>query len=101
MDELPIHLGEELRRLASVGATDRDICEYLGLAESELEKEFSELMIHARAARRISLHKKQTVLAIDGNASMLSFLGKHELGQTQTPAADDDWPEPRLGPKVG
>jgi hypothetical protein len=101
MDELPVHRGEELRRLASLGATDRDICEYLGITGFELEKEFGELLIHARAARRISLRKKQTVLAIDGNASMLSLLGKHELGQTQTLAADDDWPEPRLEPKVG
>jgi len=93
---------EHIRNLALQGATDRDICEFLDIDETELAREFGEMLIHARAQRRISLRKKQTAVAIEGNASMLSLLGKHELGQTPTSAgADNSWPEPQLDAKVG
>jgi hypothetical protein len=93
---------EHIRNLALQGATDRDICELLDINETQLVREFGEILIHARAQRRISLRRKQTAVAIEGNASMLSLLGKHELGQTQTSArADDGWPEPQLDAKVG
>jgi hypothetical protein len=101
MLELPPDLSGQIRSLALHGAKDRDIADYLGISLADLQK-YDEVLIVARATRRITFHKKQTALAIEGNTSMLSLLGKHELGQTQTPAdADDDWPEPQLDPKVG
>jgi hypothetical protein len=104
MEDLDQSRSDQIRNLAIQGADDRDICELLGMDAAQLQDEFGEILIKARALRRFSLRKKQTAVAIGGNASMLSLLGKDELGQTQKPAAtpsDDDWPEPQLGPKVG
>ena len=103
MDELqPIpDPQKQISDLAAVGATDEDICQYLGIPEPDLDREFNQVLTHARASRRITLKKVQSEVAFKGNASMLIFLGKHELGQTQTSATDDSWPEPQLDPKVG
>lgn len=102
MEESNESRSDQIRNLAIQGATDRDIGELLGIDFDQLADQFGEVLIQARALRRVSLRKKQTAVAIGGNASMLSLLGKHELGQTQTSAApDDDWPEPQLDPKVG
>ena len=96
----PEHRQRQVRDLASVGASDRDICEYLEISEAEL-RQHAAILVQARAARRIALLKRQTLEAIDGSTGMLSLLGKHELGQTHSPPADNDWPEPQLDPKVG
>jgi hypothetical protein len=102
MDDISAERTEQIRNLAVQGATDRDICEFLGMDEMEFVEKFCEILIPARAQRRISLRKKQTAAAIEGNASILMLLGKHELGQTSTSArADNPWPEPQLDPKVG
>jgi hypothetical protein len=102
MQQLPKPLTEQIRGYALLGATDLDICELLDMSEAQLAEEFGDMLVQARAQRRISLRRKQTAVAIEGNSSMLSLLGKHELGQTQTfAAADNDWPEPQLDPKVG
>jgi len=95
-------LDETIRRLAMNGSTDQDICEYLIMDESNLSRKYGDMLVQVRAWRRIALREKQTAVALKGNAGVLTLLGKHELGQTTTPApADDYWPEPQLGPKVG
>jgi len=94
---------EQVRKWAYNGATDRDICEKVGIDERKLLEKFGELLVETRVNRRLSLRGKQTEIAIKGgNASMLSLLGKHELGQGRASAAGEvDEPEPRLEPKVG
>jgi hypothetical protein len=72
--------------------------EYVGEAREDIAAKFG---IRVGPPRGIALHRKQTAVAIEGTASLLSLAGKHELGQTQSSAeADNSWPEPQLDAKV-
>jgi hypothetical protein len=100
-DEKDFELERQVLDLALLGATDQDICEFLGLYRGQLRR-FEEGLIMTRARRRISLRRLQSVAAGKGNVSMLALLGKHELGQSRPSAASEfDEPEPDLEPKVG
>jgi hypothetical protein len=103
MDEPLDEQREQIRKWAYNGATDRDICEKLGIDERKLLEKFGDFLVETRVNRRLSLRGKQTEIAIKGgNASMLSLLGKNELGQGRASAAGEaDEPEPDLEPKVG
>ena len=96
-------LRREIHKLAYNGATNRDISEVLKIDALELEQRFAELLVEARAGRRVLLRGKQTEVAVKGgNASMLSLLGKDELGQGRVSSAGKTpRPEPELEPKVG
>lgn len=91
---------QQVRGLALSGATDGEIADYLGISPQALRLQFGPGLIQARAARCISLRKRQTVIAADGSVPMLIFLGKHELGQIER-AIDDERPQPQMDPKVG
>jgi hypothetical protein len=102
MSESPAIDSQQIRKLALGGATDRDICEYLGLTEALLQEQFGTELVQARASRRVSLRNTQTAAAIKGNVRLLTLLGKHELGQTDKgvgPEAGKS--EPRLDYKMG
>src|SRR5580700_9372602 len=102
MDELSSIDPQQVRALALGGATDTEIADFIGSSETELQRQCGPLLRQARAARCISLRKKQTAAAIDGSVNMLTFLGKHELGQTDRQSDNnDDRPEPQLDTKVG
>jgi hypothetical protein len=103
MDEPLDQEREHIRKWAFNGATDRDICEKLGIDERKLLEKFGDFLVETRVNRRLSLRGKQTEIAIKGgNASMLSLLGKHELGQGRVASTGEaDEPEPDLEPKVG
>lgn len=96
-------LRREIHKLAYNGATNRDISEVLKIDELELEQRFAELLVEARAGRRVLLRGKQTEVAVKGgSAAMLSLLGKDELGQGRASSAGKTpRPEPELEPKVG
>jgi hypothetical protein len=101
MDNLPDHRAGQIHGQVFYGATNRDLCEHFGITQAELEAQYGERLIQWRADRRLLLRKKQTILAVDGNASMLSLLGKHELGQSTSASSDNPWPEPQLDYKMG
>jgi len=67
--------------MAYVGASNVDIAEFLGCSEATIRGRFCEITTKQRAARRIKLRQLQWRLAEKGNATMLIFLGKQELGQ--------------------
>lgn len=94
---------EQIRALALNGATDEEIADLLRCSMTDLAPFEAELK-QARAQRRLLIRKKQTAAAADGSASMLTFLGRSELGQCSKPteeSPDDPWPQPQLDPKVG
>jgi hypothetical protein len=103
MDKQLSEQRELIRKWAYNGAEDRDICEKLGIDERRLLETFGDFLVETRVNRRLSLRGKQTEIAIKGgNASMLSLLGKHELGQGRAASTGEaDEPEPELEPKVG
>jgi hypothetical protein len=87
---------------AKLGATNREIAGFFGCDESVIRRRFPAELTKARAARHMTLRKWQFALARKGNATMLIWLGKNELKQSDAPGTPDDAdPEPQLDAKVG
>lgn len=80
----------EVEHLASLGCTDRDIAEYFGVSESTLRYNFSSELIKGRHQLKTSLRQAQLRVALDGNPTMLIWLGRNVLGQNENIYATDD-----------
>jgi hypothetical protein len=91
---------EQIREMASTGAPDYEIADAIGWNVNDLLSRFGPVLKQARATRALTLRKKQTEVALGGNSSLLTFLGKYDLGQNDR--RDDFYdPEPLMDPKVG
>ena len=77
----------ELSKWARAGATQEEMAARLGVSPATLArrlatKEYRELLPVAKAELKISLRTKQVQMALNGNVTMLIWLGKNLLGQT-------------------
>lgn len=68
--------------LASFGLTTPEIAAVLECSSDTLERNYSEQMANGKAKARASVRRKQFELAMKGNVTMLIWLGKNMLGQT-------------------
>jgi hypothetical protein len=96
----PIALTQNTRN----GVSDQDLCEIYNLEPEDLQSRFGKTLSKARAQRRAKLHELQTDAAEKLSATLLTHLGRHELGQNTKTVSDDEgrkYPEPILEPKVG
>ncbi|MGA3066094.1 MAG: hypothetical protein ABSF29_04520 [Tepidisphaeraceae bacterium] len=100
MDELSPIDEQQIRGMALSGAIDQEIADSIGWSVADLVQRFGPVIKQARAARHISLRRKQTAMAIEGSVAMLTFLGRHELGQTDRNGDPDD-AQPQMDAKVG
>jgi AraC-like DNA-binding protein len=80
----------EVEHLASLGCTDKDIAEWFGVSESTLRYNFSFELTKGRHQLKTSLRQAQLKTALTGNATLLIWLGKNILGQTDSPQSVDD-----------
>lgn len=80
---------EQVQDLASIGCTDRDVANFFGIDENTLRYNFSDYLIKGREELKVSLRRAQLKLALGGNATMLIWLGKNILGQTDNPVNSD------------
>ena len=81
---------KQVEELASLGCNDRDIANFFGIAENTLRYNFSDNLIKGREDLKVSLRRAQIKLALSGNATMLIWLGKNLLGQSDNPFNSDD-----------
>ena len=82
-------------KLASYGCTNIEIANFFGCDESLIRKSYSEFLTKGRAESKIRLRQAQFKLALgdEENAphpSMLIWLGKNVLGQSDSPALDQE-----------
>lgn len=75
---------EQINGLASIGATEQDICDYLGITPQQLEAQYGALLRRRWAWFRIILRQKQFNIATQnkGDMRMLQWLGRFNLSQT-------------------
>lgn len=80
-----LELSEEQRieKLASYGLTNKEISEALGYDENTLKRNFEIFLIKGKANLKERLKRKQIQVAMQGNVTMLIWLGKQYLGQTE------------------
>jgi len=74
---------EKIMKLASFGLTNKEIADGLGYDENTLKRNFEIFLIKGRANLKERLRKKQITVALKGNISMLIWLGKQYLGQSE------------------
>jgi hypothetical protein len=73
---------EQVQKLAAIGCTDKEIAEIVGCSHDTLTRRFKDMLIAGRATGKASLRRKQWEVALSGNVTMLIWLGKQQLGQT-------------------
>lgn len=75
---------KEVYRLAKDGAKNTEIAEYFGVSPDTIERRFAGELRKGRAARNVSLRRLQLRAAEQGNATMLIWLGKQYLDQSDS-----------------
>ncbi len=73
---------EQVQKLAAIGCTDKEIADIVGCSHDTLTRRFKEDLAFGRANGRTSLRRKQWEVALSGNVTMLIWLGKQQLGQS-------------------
>lgn len=80
---------DEVYYLASLGCTSREIADWFGVTESTLKYNFSDYILKAKEETKQKLRQAQLKAALGGNVTMLIFLGKQYLGQSDNPTTVD------------
>jgi hypothetical protein len=75
----------EVYKLASIGMKNSEIAEWFGIDDSTLNYNFKQQLLKGKLNLNQSLRKAQISLALSGNATMLIWLGKNILGQSENP----------------
>ena len=73
---------DQIEKLAAFGCTNTEIASFFGCGESLIRKSYSEFLTKGRDKGKMRLRQLQWKAAESGNVTMLIFLGKQILGQT-------------------
>lgn len=78
---------EQIEKLAQIGATQHEMAHFLGVSPATIESrlarpEFRAAWDRGQANLKLSLRRQQVKLADTGNVTMLIWLGKQLLGQS-------------------
>ncbi len=84
---------DQVIQLAAINCSYAEMAAVLDIDASNLTRRFAQVIEKGRATGRMSLKRKQWEMAMGGNITMLIWLGKQNLGQT------DKW-ENRIDAKV-
>jgi hypothetical protein len=77
---------EDVRKLAALSCTDRDIADFLGVKEDTLRYNFADILLKGRAEVRITLRRSMLDNACKyNNAAVQIFLAKNLLGMSSEP----------------
>ena len=76
---------KEMEELARIQCTQEEIADYFGCSVDTLHRHFAEFLKRGKNRGRIKIRKKQFDLAVQGNVTMLVWLGKQFLGQQEKP----------------
>jgi hypothetical protein len=77
---------DKLEKLAALGLTNAECAAILDCSPDTLERNYKETMAWGRSHRDASLRRKQFEIALAGNPTMLIWLGKQYLGQSDKTA---------------
>ena len=86
-----IEIDEDLLlKLATIHCTMKEMVDILGVSEDTLKRNFAGIIDKGKASGKMRLRRKQMEVALEGNPTMLIFLGKAMLGQSDNPLNSDD-----------
>lgn len=85
----PIVVDEEiLKGLAAIQCTMEEMSAVLGCSVDTLERRYADVIRKAKEQGKSSLRRKQYQVALSGNPTMLIWMGKNVLGQTDKVAQE-------------
>ena len=73
---------DKIEQLASFGCTNKEIASFFGCSQSLIKESYSTFLTKGRDKGKIRLRQLQWRAAEKGNVSMLIWLGKQVLDQT-------------------
>ena len=76
---------EEVQKLAQIGCKDKEIADWFGIDSNTLRYNFSVELLKGRESLKHSLRRAQISVALNGNPTLLIWLGKQMLGQSDQP----------------
>ena len=79
---------DEVYKLARLWCSYHEMADYFGINDKTLRYNFGGLILKARSETKSNLRRAQIKLAMSGNATMLIWLGKNILGQSDQPLGD-------------
>ena len=80
---------EQIRKLAEISATMEEIAYVMGCSRSAL-RNFTHLVDEGKARGKVKLRRAQMELALSGNPTLLIWLGKQMLGQSDNPVGEGE-----------
>ena len=83
---------DQIKKLATLGCTNKEIADFFGCSADLLEKSYSEFLTKGRAEQKLRLRQLQWKSAEKGNIVMQIWLGKQILGQSENNIKEDDEP---------
>jgi hypothetical protein len=81
---------EEVFKLAQLGCKNQEIADWFGIDENTLTYNFSVELLKGKESLKQSLRSAQIRAALSGNATLLIWLGKNILGQSDNPFNSDE-----------
>ena len=76
---------DDVYKLAALGCTDLEISRWFDIDNGTLRYNFMPILEKGREDLKLRLRQAQIKLALDGNPTMLIWLGKQMLGQQENP----------------
>lgn len=76
---------DEVYKLAKLWCDWQEMSDFFGVPANTLKYNFSEIVAKGRSETKQALRRAQIKLALGGNATMLIWLGKNILGQSESP----------------
>lgn len=86
-----ISVEKQVEKLAAYGLNNKEIAEVLGFDDSTLKRKFEKFLIKGKANLKEKLKRKQIAVAMQGNVSMLIWLGKQYLDQSEKVVETGDY----------
>ena len=83
---------EKVEQLAGFGCTNTEIASFFGCSENTIRRSYGEYLTKGRDKGKIRLRQLQWRAAERGNTSMLIWLGKQVLGQSEK--TEHSWENP-------
>jgi hypothetical protein len=83
---------EKIGQMAFDGCKDACIAAVMGCDPKTITNNYSKVLIKKRGERHAALHERQTIQALRGDNTMLIWLGKNDLEQTDKQAVEHSGP---------
>jgi AraC-like DNA-binding protein len=86
---------KQVEELAAIDCTYEEMAAVLDCSTKTLKRRFGDLINKGRETGKASLRRAQHKAAMGGNATMMIWLGKQRLGQTDDRGAKDGPADPQ------